>query len=74
MTTEIFNRIEELIKKCPSNWASLAADELGVTVTAIRKYRTGELGKKDLTKQVELIHALKKIETNYTNSIKNALV
>ena len=67
------DKIEELIKDCPKNWAELAAEKTGKANSTIGRIRRGELGKRDGSQQIELINALKSIKEDHENEFNKAI-
>lgn len=64
------NRIDELIKACPSNWAELVAEKINITPDAVHK-RINNVQNTILI--IEVIEALKIIKADHEELIKKAL-
>lgn len=76
MIEKLLNKIEELIKDCPSDWAKKAAEKMDPPVkpSTVGRIRRGELGKRDCTQQISLIKALKVIKEEYQNEFNQAIL
>jgi len=74
MKEELLAKIEDLILKCPSDWANLAAAKLNKSNRWIYSVRSGRLGKRGYTVQIQLINALKEISEEHQQCLKQAIV
>lgn len=69
----LLQKIEELIKDCPSDWAERAAEKMEKAVSTMGRIRRGELGKRDCTQQIKLVNALKTIKAEFQDEFNQSI-
>ena len=73
MSEKLFEKIEELIKLCPKDWARLSANKMDKSIFYVRKVRKGLIGKRNFDPQIALIGALKEVSKEYEEKLTEAL-
>jgi hypothetical protein len=74
MTDELSIKIDSLIAECPSDWAVKAAEIMGIHRRGVYMIKNGQRTRRGVSKQIELIEALKKVRSAYLEQIEKALL
>ena len=61
MKEKLIATLDNLILISPSNWADIAAEKMNITASAVRMIKTGAIGKKSITRLIELVEVMKEI-------------
>lgn len=73
MIEDLKQRIGQLKKDCPSNWAELVTKKTGKSKSWARQVSNGDFSKRDYIPQLTLIKVLEEIKEEYQTLINSAL-
>lgn len=69
----VINKMQEVKPNLPEDWAEKVATKIGMSPTVVRLYVNGQRGKRDKNKALKILRAMKEVEAEFKEEIREAI-